>query len=128
MSWYPDTDRDWQRSDVQDYLLPGTAIIQTRTLEGWGGTPTWTAVSGGTVACRLDPATKQMLSREIASREELFEHYQLTVPYDAPLWDSSLNASKRRVVINDIPYNVIQIDVDNSWRIVRRAIVSQAQS
>jgi head-tail adaptor len=104
--------------------LPGTAVIQQaiRTPDGAGGwSETWTAVTGGTVACRLDPiGVGTVRETSIALRETLVVRYRLTVPYDAPL------AADFRVVINGKTYEIVQLDDQHSQRVSRRAVVAEA--
>lgn len=101
-------------------LLPDTAVIYTpaNVSDGAGGTEAGYAAAG-TVACRIDPITKQILNSLISMQEVQKVRYQLTVPYDAPL------AQDTRVEIGGTCYDVIQLDVDHSWRVARRALISE---
>lgn len=112
------------RAQVSD-LLPGTAIIQspTNTVDSMGGvTQAYAAVSGGTVACRLDPLKMKGSQLETyGGRETLTKMYQLTVPYNAPL------ASDYRVVIGTDTYQVVQLDTEHSWNVSKRGIVAEVE-
>lgn len=115
-----DDDLTRMRAQVAD-LLPDTAVIAA---PGWssdgagGGTVTHTPVSGGTVACRLDPLPKLQMTQEVAGGEVLTVKYVFTAPYDAPL------DVDYRVTVAGEAYEVIHLDIDHSWRVSRRAIVA----
>lgn len=102
-------------------ILPDTCIIQTHTgAKDSAGRPTqtWTAVTGGTVACRVDPiGQNQMMGQVDAMREQTEIRYQLTVPHDAPL------AANCRVVHDNKTYQILQLDVDHSWNVSLKAIM-----
>jgi hypothetical protein len=109
------------RSQVET-LLPDTGVIQVmvRTSDSAGGwTEAGSAVSGGTVACRLDPLTERELSMVVAAREALGVRYRLTMPHDAPL------AADYQVVTDGHTYQVIQLDADHSCNVSRRAIIEE---
>lgn len=111
------------RADVER-MLPDTAVIKavTRTSDGAGGwSESWSPVTGGTVACRLDPMTKSERWAARAGQEMLAVQYQLTVPYDAPL------AADRQVVVGGSVYEVVQMDVDHSWNVSKRATVREVR-
>lgn len=103
--------------------LPDTAVIQamTATPDSAGGwVETWATVTGGTVACRLDPVGSKGEAVQTAQlREGLRVDYQLTTEYDAPL------AVNRRVIIGGDTYEVVQLSDDHSWRVSRRALLSR---
>jgi head-tail adaptor len=124
MTWLPDDELAQFRADILD-ALPDTGVIQavTRTSDGAGGwSESWSAVSGGTVACRLDPLKGSTVQAGvIAGQESLTLRYQVTVPYDAPL------DADRRLVVNERTYEVVQLSDEHSWRFVRRAIVSEVR-
>lgn len=115
------SDLVWMRAQVAQ-TLPDTAIIKavTTVSDGAGGrTPTWAAVTGGTVSCRIDPlGSSAAADAVIASQEAITTHYQLTVPHDAPI------AQNNQVEINSDVYEVVSLYEDHSWRVSRRAIVS----
>lgn len=107
-------------------LLPDTAILQSVSYSGDDmgsqGTAIYTAVSGGTVGCRVDPLGTRGGQLELyQARETLTKLYQLTVPFDAPL------LADYRVVINAQNYSVIQLDVDHSWNVSKRAIIAEVE-
>lgn len=105
--------------------LPDVAVIQAvaRESDGAGGwAEVWTAVAGGTVAGRIDPlTTTNARDQQIAGREALVITYRMTMEWDAPI------AQDRRVVINNKTYEVISLDDEHSWRVSRRAIVTEAR-
>lgn len=108
------------RQQVED-RLPDTCVIHSHTgAKDSAGRPTqtWAAVVGGTVACRVDRMGQaQILNQVDALREQTEVRYQLTVPYDAPI------AANYRVVHNSKTYEVLQLDVDHSWNVSKKAIV-----
>lgn len=125
MSWLNEFDLTAARADVAN-LLPDSCVIQAKTLvsDGAGGnTVTWAAVTSGTVACRLDPvASRTRILDNIATQESIVVVYQLTVPYAAPL------AVDRRVIHDGNTYEIVQMDIDQSKRVARRAIVSEIRT
>src|SRR5437870_11533194 len=79
----------YMRAQVAE-LLPDTCVIKAQVLtpDGAGGNAvTWTPVSGGTVACRLDPLSTTQRQHDILFADKPTEKvaYVLTLPYDAPL-------------------------------------------
>ena len=110
------------RADVAN-MLPGTAVISSATVvsDGAGGwSDSYVPVSGGTVACRVDPlGTKASRLAEQVGRETLQETYQLTVPWDAPLTDVNM-----QIEITGRTYEVIQLEVYHSWNVSRRGVIS----
>lgn len=112
------------RDDVAS-MLPGTAIIQSksRASDGaGGGSATWAAVTGGTVAARLDPMTRQGGgAEEYALREAGVNIYQLTLPYNAPL------AMDNRVQMGGINYEVRSVDTGKDWAVSLRAVVVKVE-
>lgn len=101
--------------------LPDTAIIKSQSQSrsgGMGGAITYTPVSGGTVACRLDPVQGTDQTRLTGAGEATVQEYQLTLPYDAPIDTDYI------VTIDDVDYNIIQLDDAHSWNVSRRAKVA----
>lgn len=106
--------------------LPDSAIIQAPTYPGDSaggpGTANYTAVGGGTVACRLDPVDSVAEHIQILSaRENLKVVYRLVVPYDAPL------AKDCRVLINGDTFEILALADQHSWRVCRRALVGRLE-
>lgn len=117
----PDRQLRRMRADVLR-MLPGTCVIQqvTNSADGAGGfTPSTTPVTGGTVACRIDPVARVQQIDTAADREALRVEYRLTVPYDAPL------ESGMQVVVGGYTYEVRQLVVDHSWNVSKRAIIAR---
>lgn len=111
------------RSQVET-MLPDTAVIQSKSLasDGAGGwNETWSAVTGGTVSCRMDPLRLREAIRLVGEQERLRELYQLTTPHDAPL------DVDYRVVVGGETYSVIQLDTDHSWNVSVRAVVAKVE-
>lgn len=108
------------RQQVED-RLPDTCVIQTHTgAKDSAGRPTqtWAAVTGGTVACRVDRMTsRQDMSFVDAAREQTEIRYQLTVPYDAPL------EANCRVIHDGKTYEILQLDIDHSWNVSKKAFM-----
>lgn len=124
MSWLNEFDLTAARADVAN-LLPDSCVIQSKTLvsDGAGGnTVTWAAVTGGTVACRLDPLPIRGAIEMVGNQESTVVTYRLSVPYDAPL------AEDRRVVSGGNTYEIVQMDIDQTKRVARRAIVSEIRT
>lgn len=124
MTWISSAELTVMRAILAN-TLPDTAVIQSSTLssdgEG-GGTIAWSAVTSGTVACRLDPVSSSAAyDAVVAGKESLRVLRQLTVPHDAPL------ALNRRVVVGSQTYEVVSLADDNSWRIDRRAILAEVR-
>lgn len=110
------------RADVAQ-MLPQTAVISAPT---WvsdgsgGGTVTHSAVTGGTVACRLDPLSLRSKEASLtAGQETLLVGYRATFPYDAPL------AQNYQVVVDSHTYQIMQLDADHAQRVSRRAILQE---
>lgn len=122
MSFITSSELDQLRLDMAE-LMPDTAVIQASTWVGdgaGGGSASWTPVTGGTVACRIDPMNlRGVQAGVIAGQETLTVRYQATFPHDAPLVENY------RVVIGSSTYELVQLDVDHSKRATRRAIVSE---
>ncbi len=101
--------------------LPNTAIIKEKSVvnDGGGGrTVSYAAVSGGTVACRLDPVeTSTDQDMELIGRQILEQKYRLTVPHDAPL------VAHCRVAVDSVDYEVIQLNEAHDWNVAVRATV-----
>ena len=110
------------RADVVN-MLPGTAILSASTVvsDGAGGwTDSYVPISGGTVACRVDPLRQRGTRIEVqVGRETLEETYQFTVPWDAPLTGVNM-----RVEVAGRTYEVIQLEAYHSWNVSRRGVIS----
>jgi len=104
--------------------LPDTCVIQARSDTGDGaggpGTVAYTAVTGGTVACRIDPIKSNSQDvLQVGRGEHLRVQYQLTAPHDAPV------EIDRRLVINGENYEVVSLSAEHSWRVSTRAIIGR---
>lgn len=102
-------------------MLPDVAAIQSKTVvadSAGGWTETWTTVA--TYSCRLDPIETTVRDLELFGNAQVLQSlYQLTLPYDADL-DYS-----HRVVIDNVAYDVLRINVNHSNNVSKRAIVSK---
>lgn len=122
----PDAMLDAMRAQVA-LLLPGTAILYSMTAgtsDPYGGTATYTPVSGGTVSCRVDPLG-QNASSELdynLSRETVTVMYRCTLPHDAPV------DAGQRVEIDSVNYEIVQLSVDHSWNVSKRIIITREES
>jgi hypothetical protein len=110
------------RSDVAN-MLPDTAIIYaiTSTVDGAGGATFGTAaVTGGTVACRVDPngVGKNRVIVEPA-RQGLMAEYIITLPYNAPI------SAGNQVATGGNTYQVVDLVRDHSWNVSRRALANR---
>ena len=124
MSWLSDAELVQMRLDVAG-MLPDVAIIQTVTLtsDGAGGhSSVWSAVTGGTVACRVDPLQTRESVDYTANRETLIRKWQVTLPYDAPIVPDA------RLVIGGVTYDVTLIHDVHSWHVSRRCEVAEVKS
>lgn len=107
------------RNDVAQ-LLPDTCVLnqEVRTPDGRGG---WSSalqpVTGGTVACRIDPADSEIII--IAAREGLKIEYQFTCPYNAPL------AANQRITCNGKTYDLVKLAADHSWNVSKRGYLAR---
>lgn len=93
--------------------LPGTAIIQSKTVVsdgGGGGTASWTAA--GTVACRLSPLRSGGETME-GDRVTPDARFAITLP-----WDASVTEANRLSIASEI-YSVTQV-MDRDWKIGTR--------
>lgn len=111
------------RADVLR-MLPGTAIIQAKTVtsDGGGATDeTWTAVSSGTVACRIDPLPRDAQIAALGLAEGMKVNYLLTLPYDAPIDIGN------RVSIGGDAYEIRYLSDEHSWNVSVRAYASRAE-
>lgn len=107
-----------------DLLLPDTGVIQSvsNASDGAGGvTPTWSAVSGGTVVCRIDPIKTRDTIDTITGAETTTIMHQLTMTHDAPLNENN------RVVINSKTYEVIQLSTTHSNNVSVRAVIAEVR-
>jgi len=97
-------------------LLPNTCTIQTRSTaaDGMGGvTETWSDTDD--VPCRLDAVN--MAARSSASGEKFTIHniWSLFVH-----WDRAI-AAGNRVVMGGDTYEVLSVQDDMDWRLLRKA-------
>lgn len=95
--------------------LPGTAIIQTKTVTsdgGGGGTASWTAA--GTVACRLSPGSDGRGGGERVDGERITPDAQfvITLPWDASVTEAN------RLSIDSTIYSVTEV-ADRDWQITK---------
>jgi SPP1 family predicted phage head-tail adaptor len=116
---------DRLRSDLAR-LLPDTAVIYASSAsnDGAGGqTESWSPVSGGTVACRVDPLNNRSKQNVISApnRRGLHVDYLITLPYNAPI------AAHRRIAISGTTYDIVHIAADHSWNISRRVLVARVE-
>lgn len=104
-------------------MLPDACTIQqpTETVDASGAsTFTYATVTGGSVACRLDPINSRAQDyRSTADREALSTDRLLTVPYNAPL-----AAGYRIAITGGQTYEIVGLIDDHSWRVCRRAYVA----
>lgn len=104
------------------HLMPGSAIIQSTALvaDGAGGfAETWTAVTGGSVPCRVDPVHLRSQIERAGGAEAMALEYTVTLPHDAPA------APGHRLLIDGQTYEIRRIADEHSWRIVKRCEVTR---
>lgn len=121
MSFLTDEELAQMREDVDEGLLSDVCIIQefTLTSDGAGGnTVAWTAVSGGTVACRFDPDLDRT-QPTLPTAEVLQLRGVFTLPYDAPI-----NAT-RRIFYDGSAWELRELFAEHSWRVSIKAKVAR---
>lgn len=102
--------------DQQGTILAGTATRDS------GGRPktTYAAVTGGTVACRLLEASDSIKMN--ARQENMTVKYRGYFPYDAPL-----NVGYQ-VSVGGFTYDILEVDLEQSDRVYRRALLGDTRS
>lgn len=111
------------RADVLR-MLPGTAIIQAKTLVDDGGgawSETWAAVASGTVACRVDPLPRDAQIAALGLAEGMKVNYMLTLPYNAPIDIGN------RVSYGSDTYEIRYLSASHSWNVSVRAYAARAE-
>jgi len=104
-------------------MLPDVCVIQaaTYTSDGAGGwTESYQAVTGGTVACRLDPLGARTRAETDAAQESQKSFYELTVPYGASL------AMDRVVLVGGVRYDIAELHGAESWAVTRTARLTRS--
>lgn len=102
------------------HVLPGTAVISTRSYVsdgGGGGTTSW--VASGTVACRLDPMSGYGREGVVGERLAPDANYILTLPAE-----TSVNTDSR-IRVSSVDYEVLAIRAPLSWELSRRVEVNK---
>ena len=110
------------RDDIED-LMPDTCSILSvaYTSDGQGGlAETWGTATGGTaVSCRIDFASgKEALT---SGAIQPFTRAMLSVPYDTSL------TTDNRVAWGSYTFNVVSVNLGQSWNLVRRAVLEQVR-
>lgn len=103
------------RTDLEAVALPDTCNILsvTQTADGQGGfTDAWGTASAS-VACRLDQKTG--MEAQAGGAIQPFSSWVLSVPQATTL------TTDHRVEHGGQTYNVISVDDDGSWQVVKRA-------
>jgi head-tail adaptor len=108
------------RDDIEE-LLPDTCSILAMTYvsDNQGGlVETWGTATGGTaVSCRIDFASGSELLTSAAVQP--FTRAMLSVPYDTSL------TTANRVVWGSYTFNVLSVNLGQSWNVVRRAVLEE---
>lgn len=102
------------RSAINE-LMPGTAVIQTRTRVSdgqGGGTTTYTAT--GTVDARIDYEGREGQEPELGGRIAEVGYYILTTPNGTSV------PSTARIVYDSTTYEVVESLVNVPWNICQR--------
>lgn len=105
--------------------LPDSVEIQAvdNASDGAGGwSSTWTTVTGGAVAGRVDPLTNRDGVALQLAQEQINDMRRLTVPYDAPL------EAGERVLYNAEAWEIVSRDDNHSWNVSRRAVIKRAKA
>lgn len=111
------------RADIAA-TLPGTCVIQgvVEVSDGAGGvTPTWTPVTGGTVACRVDHLDRRGQVETVAEAEGFIAEFHLIVPYTAPV------AANRRVIHNGYTYEIRSLSDDGDWLLLKKCRIVRVE-
>ena len=110
-----------QMRDDIEYLMPDTCDILslTRTSDGMGSwVETWGTASAS-VACRIDfTSGKEALASDA---EQIYTRAMLSVPYDTTITQAN------RVEWGDLIFNVVSVNLGQSWNVVRRAVLEQVR-
>ena len=110
------------RSDAEE-LLPSTCTIQVRSTaaDGQGGvTESWSDTDG--VPCRLD--AMNVSARSSASGDKFTLHDAWTLYIH---WDRSITAGNR-VVFDSDTYEVLSVQDDADWRLLRQATLQRVSA
>lgn len=125
----PDINRgiERRRKLIQKNLLPDVCSIYryVRVPNGFGGYDEQLGdpllyKGSDLIPCRLDP-NAHYRQAEIFGQESLVNEYTLRIPHDAPL------DPDRRIVINDIHYEVRKIMEYHSGVLVKMALISAVE-
>ena len=97
------------------YTLPGTAVIQTRTLtaDGQGG-QVQTYAAASTVDARLSPESLRGMEGELAGRIAEVSPWILTVAAETAITEAD------RGVYNTVTYEVSEVPTRTPWELSRR--------
>jgi len=110
------------RLDAEE-LLPSTCTIQVRNTspDGQGGvTESWSDTDG--VPCRLD--SMNVAGKSSASGDKFTIHDVWTLYVH---WDRSI-APGNRVVFDSDTYEVLSVQDDDDWRLLRRATLQRVNA
>lgn len=105
-------------------LLPSTCTIAVRTTsaDGMGGvTESWTNTTG--VPCRLDAITALGM-RSVATGDKFTIHDAWTLFVH---WDRAI-AVGNRVVFDGDTYEVLGVEDDHDWRLLRQATLQRVNA
>jgi len=108
------------RSDIAG-LLPDTCniISVTNTPDGFGGSTEGTSIIGTAIKCRIDFPNP---GKESVSGESLrpFKTGMVTMAYDQAI------TTENRLVINTNTYNIVGVNIDQSWIGCKRVAVERS--
>lgn len=110
MSWLNDNDISWMQEAVGN-LLPDSCIIKSvgTTSDGAGGwIESYTAVDGGTVNCRVDPADQEDVTIKGAERVKF--SYNCYMPSMAPVTEDDVIEYQGEL------YEIVFIEKSVSWQ------------
>lgn len=110
-----DADLVAMRAEVAK-MLPGTAVIRRFTTTNDLGYPAVGTVLIGTVACRVDPVKSRSQLETAGMKVAMRVQYSISLPYDADV------AAGDELAIDTHTYQVLSLDADHSWRMVRRVL------
>lgn len=110
------------RADIL-VTLPDTCTILRATLaapDAYGDVVPSAGTAAASVACRIDPFTRQDSSGMVAGREDNRAYFTLTVPWNATIADGD------QVLFGGDVYEVMQLHATHSDRAVKRATLGKA--
>lgn len=105
---------------VVESMLPGTCTIQNRSISRdsiGGGTATW-ANAATSVACKLAP--ERAIVGGAGGQVSVHSGWVMSVPFDQTI------TAGQRVVYNSDNFEVVSVEDDHDFRVVRRVYLRRS--